>query len=46
MTITGDLTVEGDTALAAVVTSNSKNISDTHTHGGVTTGGDSTLAPD
>lgn len=31
-TITGNLTVQGDTALGATVTSNGKDISDTHTH--------------
>ena len=34
VTITGNLTVTGDTALAATVTSNGKDISDTHTHVG------------
>lgn len=38
LTVDGDLTVTGDTALGSTVTSGAKNISDTHTHGGVTTG--------
>ena len=45
VTITGDLTVTGDTALAATVTANGKDISDTHIHSGVTTGGSNTGAP-
>ena len=32
VTVSGDLTVTGDTALGATVTSNSKDISDTHGH--------------
>lgn len=32
--VTGDLNVSGDTALGANVTSNGKDISDTHAHGG------------
>lgn len=32
VTIAGDLTVDGSTALSATVTSNGKDISDTHTH--------------
>lgn len=43
--ITGDLEVAGATTLGATVTSNGKDISDTHTHGGVTTGAGSTGAP-
>lgn len=39
VTVKGNLTVEGDTALGANVTSNSINIGSTHTHSGVTTGG-------
>jgi hypothetical protein len=34
--VDGDLTVDSDTTLGANVTSNSKDISDTHTHGGGT----------
>jgi len=44
--ITGDLEVTGVTTLGATVTSNGKDISDTHTHGGVQTGGSSTGVPD
>lgn len=33
-TITGNLTVQGNTSLSATVTSNGKDISDTHTHNG------------
>ncbi len=36
--VIGDLEVTGDTTLGATVTSNGKDISDTHTHSGVTTG--------
>lgn len=46
VTIQGDLTVVGETALGSVVTSGVKNISDTHTHGGVQSGGSSTAVPD
>ncbi len=45
VTIAGDLSVTGDTALGATVTSNGKDISETHTHGGVTTGAGSTGVP-
>jgi len=34
LTVDGDLTVTGDTTLSATVTSNGKDISDTHTHVG------------
>lgn len=37
--ITGNLTVTGDTTLSATVTSNGKDISDTHTHIGSLTAG-------
>jgi phage gp45-like len=45
VTIEGDLTVTGNTALGATVTSNGANISDTHVHSGVQTGGSNTGAP-
>lgn len=38
VTINGNLTVLGDTTLGANVTSNGKDISDTHVHSGVTAG--------
>ncbi len=38
LTVTGDVEVQGETALGAIVTSNGKNISDDHKHSGVTTG--------
>lgn len=38
LTVDGDLEVTGDTTLGATVTSNGKDISDTHIHSGVTTG--------
>lgn len=40
--IDGDLTVTGATALSDTVTSNGKDISDTHTHSGVQSGGSNT----
>lgn len=43
--ITGDLEVTGSTTLGATVTSNGKDISDTHTHGGVEPGAGNTGAP-
>ena len=43
-TITGNLTVEGDTDVQAIV-SRDKDISSTHTHGGVLPGGASTDVP-
>ncbi len=42
LTVTKNLTVQGDTSLTSTVTSNSKDIGDQHTHGGVTSGGAST----
>jgi len=45
LSIEGDLDVTGATALSATVTSNGKDISDTHTHSGVTTGSGSTGVP-
>lgn len=45
LTVTGKLIVEGDTELGATVTSNSKDISDTHKHSGVTAGGANTGNP-
>lgn len=44
-TITGDLTVTGDTALGAVVTSNGTDISETHTHGGSATAPGGPVSP-
>jgi len=43
--VDGDLEVTGDTTLGAVVTSNSKDISDTHKHSGVTAGAANTGVP-
>lgn len=43
--IDGNLTVNGDTALGANVTSNGVNISDTHVHSGVQSGASNTGAP-
>jgi hypothetical protein len=43
--VSGDLEVSGDTALSAVVTSDGQDISGTHTHGGVATGGGTSGAP-
>ena len=43
---TGNVEIEGATTLSATVTSNGKDISDTHTHGGVQSGGSSTGVPD
>jgi len=45
VTINGDLDVTGATALGDTVTSNGKDISDTHVHSGVTSGGSNTGAP-
>jgi phage baseplate assembly protein V len=45
VTITGDLTVEGATALSDTVTSDGTNISNTHTHSGVTAGGGTSGPP-
>lgn len=46
MTLTGDLTVEGDVRfLNGVVTHNDKDIGDTHRHGGVISGGANTDVP-
>jgi phage baseplate assembly protein gpV len=43
--IDGDLNVDGATTLSASVTSNGVNISDTHVHSGVQSGGSNTGAP-
>lgn len=45
LTVDGDLTVTGDTALGAAVTSAGVNIGSTHVHGGVQTGGGTTGGP-
>lgn len=45
LTVKGNTTVEGDTTLGANVTSNGKDISDTHQHSGVTSGGANTGVP-
>ena len=45
MTINGDLDVTGATTLSDTVTSNGKDISDTHVHSGVQSGGSNTGAP-
>lgn len=45
LTVTGDLTVTRDTILSATVTSNGKDISNTHKHSGVTAGGANTGNP-
>lgn len=42
--ITGDLDVSGDTTLGANVSSNGKDISDTHTHGGSPTAPDGAVS--
>lgn len=43
--IGGNLTVDGDTALGATVTSNGKDISDTHTHTGSPTAATGPVTP-
>ena len=45
LTVTGDLTVQTNTILGANVTSNGKDISDTHKHSGVTAGAANTGNP-
>lgn len=45
VTVNGDLTVSGNTALGATVTSNGVNIGSTHTHSGVTSGPSNTGPP-
>jgi len=44
-TVTGNFVVTGNTTLAGVVTSNGKDISNTHTHGGTQPGSGSTGEP-
>ncbi|HEY1035540.1 MAG TPA: phage baseplate assembly protein V [Pseudoxanthomonas sp.] len=44
-TINSGLTVNGDTTFSGSVTANGKRIDDTHTHGGVQTGGGNTGTP-
>lgn len=43
--IEGNLTVEGETSLSSVVTSNGKNIGDTHTHEGSPTAPTGSISP-
>lgn len=45
MTVDGDFTVTGDTTLGANVTSNGKDISDTHTHNGSPTAPTGAISP-
>jgi hypothetical protein len=45
VTIQGNAEVQGNTTLGATVTSNGKDISDTHTHSGVTPGGGNSGPP-
>lgn len=45
LTVDGNLTVTGSSTLSSNVTSGGKDISDTHTHGGVSPGGSNTAVP-
>lgn len=43
--VAGDVIIEGDVAITGTVSCNGKRIDDTHTHGGVQSGGSNTAPP-